>query len=267
VTLVFTFVIRRARVPAWPLGRAGPPGAMRRGRRLAVRAAALARGRCLVVIGPACFEWLYHRRRACELRAGGEAINWLGEPALRRSRAESWPTSGARCLARAPCYARVSPSPCEITRPRASTRGRHGHRHRAPPRTRPARRATLDALRAFDLMFVLTGGGPATRTETLTVYAYRSIFQTLPAGVRRRHRRRRRALDHAGSLGVPARDGERGGDRVERPRRARATRSCWPRWPVWAGRSSGRRDRRSSPDARACLAVERLLARRRRLVH
>ncbi len=41
---------------------------------------------------------------------------------------------------------------------------------------------TLDALRAFDLMFVLTGGGPAGTTETLTVYAYRALFQTLQVG-------------------------------------------------------------------------------------
>ena len=41
---------------------------------------------------------------------------------------------------------------------------------------------TLDALRAFDLMFVLTGGGPAGTTETLTVYAYRSLFQMLQFG-------------------------------------------------------------------------------------
>jgi ABC-type sugar transport system permease subunit len=41
---------------------------------------------------------------------------------------------------------------------------------------------TLDALRAFDLMFVLTGGGPAATTETLTLYAYRNLFQTLQLG-------------------------------------------------------------------------------------
>jgi multiple sugar transport system permease protein len=41
---------------------------------------------------------------------------------------------------------------------------------------------TLDALRAFDLMYVLTGDGPANTTETLTVYAYRSLFQTLQLG-------------------------------------------------------------------------------------
>ena len=42
---------------------------------------------------------------------------------------------------------------------------------------------TLDALRAFDIMFVLTGGGPANTTESLTVYAYRSLFQTLQLGL------------------------------------------------------------------------------------
>jgi multiple sugar transport system permease protein len=42
---------------------------------------------------------------------------------------------------------------------------------------------TLDALRAFDVMFILTGGGPAGTTETLTVYAYRSLFQTLQLGL------------------------------------------------------------------------------------
>ena len=42
---------------------------------------------------------------------------------------------------------------------------------------------TLDALRAFDIMFVLTGGGPANMTETLTVYAYRGLFQTLQLGL------------------------------------------------------------------------------------
>ena len=31
-------------------------------------------------------------------------------------------------------------------------------------------------------MFVLTGGGPAGTTETLTVYAYRGLFQMLQLG-------------------------------------------------------------------------------------
>jgi len=41
---------------------------------------------------------------------------------------------------------------------------------------------TIDALRVFDAVYVLTGGGPADGTETLSVYAYRILFQTLDFG-------------------------------------------------------------------------------------
>lgn len=41
---------------------------------------------------------------------------------------------------------------------------------------------TLDAVRVFDLVFVLTGGGPGFATETLSVYTYRALFQNLEFG-------------------------------------------------------------------------------------
>jgi multiple sugar transport system permease protein len=41
---------------------------------------------------------------------------------------------------------------------------------------------TLDAFRVFDVVYVLTGGGPANTTETLSVYAYKVLFQTLQFG-------------------------------------------------------------------------------------
>lgn len=40
----------------------------------------------------------------------------------------------------------------------------------------------LDAFRVFDAIYVLTGGGPANRTETLSIYAYKVLFQTLQFG-------------------------------------------------------------------------------------
>ena len=40
----------------------------------------------------------------------------------------------------------------------------------------------LDAVRVFDSIFVLTGGGPAGSTETISLYAYRIMFQTLEFG-------------------------------------------------------------------------------------
>ncbi len=41
---------------------------------------------------------------------------------------------------------------------------------------------TLDAFRVFDAVYVLTGGGPANSTETLSIYAYKLLFQTLQFG-------------------------------------------------------------------------------------
>ncbi len=41
---------------------------------------------------------------------------------------------------------------------------------------------TMDAVRIFDVIFVLTGGGPANQTETLVVYAYKSLYRMLQFG-------------------------------------------------------------------------------------
>lgn len=41
---------------------------------------------------------------------------------------------------------------------------------------------TLDAFRVFDAVYVLTGGGPANTTETLSIYSYKVLFQTLQFG-------------------------------------------------------------------------------------
>jgi multiple sugar transport system permease protein len=41
---------------------------------------------------------------------------------------------------------------------------------------------TIDAFRVFDAIYVLTGGGPANSTETLSIYAYKVFFQALEFG-------------------------------------------------------------------------------------
>lgn len=41
---------------------------------------------------------------------------------------------------------------------------------------------TIDAFRVFDTIYVLTGGGPANSTESLSIYAYKVLFQTLQFG-------------------------------------------------------------------------------------
>lgn len=41
---------------------------------------------------------------------------------------------------------------------------------------------TLDAFRVFDLLFVLTGGGPGTSTEPIALFAFSSLLQNLRFG-------------------------------------------------------------------------------------
>lgn len=41
---------------------------------------------------------------------------------------------------------------------------------------------TLDAFRVFDLIYVLTGGGPGGSTETMSIYAYKTMFQQTSFG-------------------------------------------------------------------------------------
>ncbi len=41
---------------------------------------------------------------------------------------------------------------------------------------------TLDAFRVFDLVYVLTGGGPGTATEPLALYTFNTLFQDLRFG-------------------------------------------------------------------------------------
>lgn len=41
---------------------------------------------------------------------------------------------------------------------------------------------TMDAFRIFDLVFVLTGGGPGNSTETMSLYAYKYLFSYLEFG-------------------------------------------------------------------------------------
>jgi multiple sugar transport system permease protein len=41
---------------------------------------------------------------------------------------------------------------------------------------------TMDAIRFFDIIYVLTGGGPGTSTETITLYTYALGFRSLEIG-------------------------------------------------------------------------------------
>jgi ABC-type sugar transport system permease subunit len=40
----------------------------------------------------------------------------------------------------------------------------------------------LDAFRVFDVVYVMTGGGPGTATEPIALYTFRALFQNLRFG-------------------------------------------------------------------------------------
>ena len=136
------------------------------------------------------FEWLYHPTAGLvNLALGGATINWLGDPAYALAgviAADIWRTMPFVALL---CYARLLGVPPELAEGAAVDGA--GAWATFWWITLPLLRGvvlvaalfrTLDALRAFDLMYVLTGGGPANSTETLTVLAYRSSFQMMQLG-------------------------------------------------------------------------------------
>lgn len=162
----------------------------RAGRRVALSLLLLAWALPSVVTAK-LFEWLYHPSAGLvNFVLGGRALNWLGDPSLALwgvILADVWRTMPFVALL---CYARLLTIPTEVYEA-AQVDGAGGlaiFRRITLPLLRSVLLIallfrTLEALRAFDLMFVLTGGGPANTTETLTVYAYRSLFQTLQLGL------------------------------------------------------------------------------------
>ncbi|HEX6210874.1 MAG TPA: sugar ABC transporter permease [Methylomirabilota bacterium] len=160
----------------------------RAGRRLALSLLLLAWALPSVVTAR-LFEWLYHPSAGLVNLLLGRSLNWLGDPTLALAGlilADVWRTMPFVALL---CYARLLTIPPEVYE--AARVDGAGRLATLAWVTLPLLRAillvallfrTLDALRAFDLMYVLTGGGPANTTETLTVYAYRSLFQTLQLG-------------------------------------------------------------------------------------
>jgi trehalose/maltose transport system permease protein len=143
------------------------------------------------VVTAKLFEWLYHPAAGLiNFALGGVALNWLGDPRLALPGlilADVWRTLPFVAVL---CYARLLAIPADIYEA-AELDGAGAvatfTRITLPLLSRILMIAllfrTLDALRSFDLMFVLTGGGPAGTTETLTVYAYRSLFQAVQLGL------------------------------------------------------------------------------------
>jgi multiple sugar transport system permease protein len=163
--------------------------AQRRGRAVALSLLLLAWAMPAVVAAK-LFEWLYHPVAGLiNVALGRHAQNWLGDPGIALAAvtlADVWRTMPFVAIL---CYARLLAIPADLYEAaQVDGAGRLATLTRItlPMLGRILLLAvlfrTLDALRAFDIMFVLTGGGPANTTETLTVYAYRALFQTLQLG-------------------------------------------------------------------------------------
>lgn len=161
----------------------------RRGRRLGFALLLLAWAMPAVVTAR-MFEWLYHPAAGVvNVLLGSAQINWLGDPGLALPAvvaADVWRTLPFVAVL---AYARLIGIPAELYEAaQVDGAGRLARLTRITlPLLRPVLLVavlfrTLDALRAFDLMFVLTGGGPANATETLTIYAYRALFQMVQFG-------------------------------------------------------------------------------------
>ena len=161
----------------------------RRGRRVAFSLLLLAWAMPAVVTAK-MFEWLYHPGAGLvNYLLGGAEINWLGDPRVALPAvvlADVWRTMPFVAILASARLLGIPPEIYEAAQMDGA--GRLATFTRVTlPLLRPVLLIavlfrTLDALRAFDIMFVLTGGGPASATETLSVYAYRALFQMLQFG-------------------------------------------------------------------------------------
>ena len=189
VTLVFTLASVALELAGGVLAAVALRG-LRGGSRIALSLLLLAWALPSVVTAK-LFEWLFHPAAGLiNFALGGIALNWLGDPRLALPGlilADVWRTLPFVAVL---CYARLLAIPAEVYE--AAQLDGAGAVATLTRITLPLLRRilfiallfrTLDALRSFDLMFVLTGGGPAGTTETLTVYAYRSLFQAVQLGL------------------------------------------------------------------------------------
>ncbi len=147
------------------------------------------------VVTAKMWEWIYHPDFGVLnylLQATGlvsAPVNWLGTPSLAIHAAivaDVWKTTPFVVILLLAGLAMIPPdlyraSALDGASPWAT------FRHVTLPLLRPILLVVvlfrmIDALRAFDLLYVLTGGGPADTTETLAIYTYKILFQTLQFG-------------------------------------------------------------------------------------
>jgi multiple sugar transport system permease protein len=147
------------------------------------------------VVSARMWEWLYHPEYGLLnyflLRSGlvHQPVNWLGDPAWAIHGAilmDVWKTTPFAALL---LLAGLKAIPRELYQAaKVDGAGRWATFRRVTlPLLLPVVLIvlvfrTMDAFRVFDAVYVLTGGGPGNSTETLSIYAYKTLFQTLQFG-------------------------------------------------------------------------------------
>ncbi|MBI3801137.1 MAG: sugar ABC transporter permease [Deltaproteobacteria bacterium] len=147
------------------------------------------------VVAARLWEWIYNPQLGVLnflLRESGlsaDGFNWLGQPSLALHAAilaDVWKTTPFAALL---ILAGLETIPLDLYRAARVDGAGPGQAfwHITLPLLMPVLGITflfrtLDAMRVFDIVYVLTGGGPANTTETLSIYAYRLSFQTLQFG-------------------------------------------------------------------------------------
>jgi len=141
------------------------------------------------VVSARMWEWMYNPEIGVLSYLAGTPVNWLGDPALALHAAiamDVWKSTpfvallllaGLQGLPRDLAHAAALDGASAWTTFRRITLPLL-----APVILVAAVFRTIDALRVFDAVYVLTGGGPANATETLSIYAYRVLFQMLDFG-------------------------------------------------------------------------------------
>lgn len=141
------------------------------------------------VISAKMWEWIYNADFGILNYLIGSKVNWLGSPFLAINAAvfmDVWKTTPFVAIL---LMAGLKVIPQELYQA-ARIDGAGGwtiFRKITLPLLKPVILIvlifrTLDAFRVFDAIYVLTGGGPANTTETLSIYAYKVLFQTLQFG-------------------------------------------------------------------------------------
>lgn len=155
----------------------------------AARALALVSWAVPGVVAARFWEWIFNADFGVLNYLLGIHVNWLGDPfwALHAAiAADVWKTTPFVFLL---ILAGLQVIPEDLYRA-ARVDGATGwklFRYVTLPLLRPVILLallfrTMDAARIFDLIFVLTGGGPANESETLVVYAYKLLYRTLQFG-------------------------------------------------------------------------------------